>query len=266
MTGRRSVACLGILCALVLGVIAVPNASALGTTTVTCKIPEDGDKVLGDTSFAKEHCTAADQGSGLYRHVVYGKETPTDLQVRNDTTAGIKDPIILHTVISGIEVQVEAAELNGTGTIENKEAGEEQYVQGALTATFSGLTVAKPAGKGCKVKAGEVKSKELTLTTKEQGMGVKIAPASGSLIASYEIEGCSVGALNGVYEVTGSISTTCIDGATTIFTPIETTNAATLKVRGQKAGLSASITLKGLDTEKPGDFYKPLTQTTVKNP
>ncbi len=262
MTGRRSIACLAVLCALVLGVISAPNAAAAGTTTVTCKVPENGDEILGDTVFAKEHCTAADQGSGEYRHVVYGPNTPTDLEVRNDTTAGIKDPIVLHTLVAGVEVQVEATELNGTGTIENKEAGEERYVQGSLTATFSGVTVAKPAGKGCKVKLGEFKTKELTLTSKELGMAMKIAPVSGSLIGSFEVEGCSVSALNGLYEITGSIPTSEIDGATTKFTPILTTAAATLKVRGQKAGLSASTTLKGRDTKKPGDFFKPLTQTT----
>lgn len=150
----------------------------------------------------------------------------------------------------------------GEGTLENLEEGGEIYTQAAGTLTFSGVSVIKPAGKGCKVKGGEIKTKELTATTKGQGMAMKFAPASGEVFASFEIEGCSVGALNGVYEVKGSVTSSSINGATTKFEPGPTTELGTLKVRGQKAGINGTLTEKGRDPAIPTDVCKPLVATT----
>jgi hypothetical protein len=249
------------LCALAISATAAQSASALGTTTVTCKIPVTGDTFEGDTVFAREHCTEEDEGSGKFRHVVFEKHTPTTFTATNDTTA-IRSPWVVHSVQAGIAEELEATEVNGEGTLENLEEGGEIYTQAAGTLTFSGVSVIKPAGKGCKVKGGEIKTKELTATTKGQGMAMKFAPASGEVFASFEIEGCSVGALNGVYEVKGSVTSSSINGATTKFEPGPTTELGTLKVRGQKAGVSGTLTEKGRDPAIPTDVCKPLVATT----
>jgi hypothetical protein len=262
MTSRRAIVGLCMLCALVFSAIAAQSASALvGTTTVTCKKPVNGDTIIGDTVFSKEHCTKEDEGSGEFRHVVFGPKTPTTFTATNDTT-GIKSPWFVHSVQAGVAEELEITEVNGSGGLENKEEGGEGYVEATGSLTFSGVSVIKPAGKGCKVKGGEFKTKELTATTKGQGMALKIAPTSGELFASFEVEGCSIGALNGVYEVKGSVTSTSINGATTKFEPGPTTELGTLKVRGQKAGISGTLTEKGRDPSIPTDVCKPLVATT----
>ncbi len=262
MTSRRAIVGLCMLCALAISAIAAQSASALvGTTTVTCKKPVTGDTIIGDTVFSKEHCTKEDEGSGEFRHVVFGPKTPTTFTATNDTT-GIRSPVFLHSVQAGVVEELEATEVNGSGTLENKEEGGEAYIQATGTLTYTGVSVIKPAGKGCKVKGEKVETKEITATTKGQEMAMKFTPASGEVFASFEIEGCSIGALNGLYEVKGSVTSSSINGATTKFEPNPTTELGTLKVRGQKAGLSGTLTEKGKDPSIPNDVCKPLVATT----
>jgi hypothetical protein len=96
-------------------------------------------------------------------------------------------------------------------------------------------------------------------------MVVKFEPAEGTLFAEFEVEGCSVAALNGPYKVEGSLKATP-EGATLSTTREGVTTQGTLKVRGQKAGIAGSITIEGEDPEDGTDSFTPLTTTTITTP
>lgn len=73
-------------------------------------------------------------------------------------------------------------------------------------------------------------------------MGILISPVSGTELASLTIEKCSVGALNGTFAVTGSFSILPL-GATLSTSDPFITEANTLKLAGQKAGIEGALTL-----------------------
>jgi hypothetical protein len=56
------------------------------------------------------------------------------------------------------------------------------------------------------------------------------------------VEGCSIGALNHAYTVTGSVKGQT-NGATTTFTRTGTTEQGTLFMFGQKAGIEGTLTI-----------------------
>jgi hypothetical protein len=157
---------------------------------------------------------------------------------------------LLHSVITGIEVEFKSTELAGTGAMENMLAGSgEHTANGVGTIEFKNVTVLKPAGKGCEVKTGEVKTKILTATTAGQGMGLLIEPEAGKPLAQFEVVGCegppAILALLGLYEVTGKVVGGPTEGTNeTTFTRLGTTNQGTLKLRGQKAGITGVSKLK----------------------
>lgn len=95
------------------------------------------------------------------------------------------------------------------------------------------------------------------------GNGRKTGTAEGTTFAKFEIEGCSIAALNGAYEVTGSIRC-CGDGSTVICTRLATTTQATLKLRGQKAGIEVTTTVTA--RAKSTEPFTPLAVTTVETP
>jgi hypothetical protein len=253
------------LCALLVSAIAAQDAAAASTTAYTCKVPGVGDSVMGTNKFEREHCAHGDinQQTGTYRHVDFGSTT-TELTVSNTKTGTETEASFLHSVQSGIEEELKATGVHGTGSLMNKTTGGgEMYVHAEGVLTFTGVSVIKPAGKGCAVAGGEVVTNQLTATTEGLTEAVKISPApeAGGVFATFTIEGCSLGALNGVYEVKGSVTSSSIDGATIKFERTPTTSLGTLKVRGQNAGLAGLLTPKGRDPLIVGDSYKPLSPT-----
>jgi hypothetical protein len=116
-------------------------------------------------------------------------------------------------------------------------------VTASATLAYSGCSVLKPAGKGCVVKAGTITTKALEGTTEGQPENkLKIAPSSGTEIASVTIEKCSVGSLNNTFPVTGSLVATT-SGATLFSLHPDTTTQNTLKFGGVKAGLDGPLTI-----------------------
>jgi hypothetical protein len=266
MTGRRAIVGLCMLCALMVSAIAAQGASAAEETAVTCKEPVAGDTVVGSGTFAKEHCTAADKAAGgKFQHVEIAENTETELSGTNTKTGTESEATFLHSVQSGVEEELKATEVTGTGTMVNKKnAKGEMIAHGEGVITYKGVTVVKPAGKGCTVAGGEVKTNTLTATTEgAAAQTLTFSPGAGAegVFAKFTIEGCSVGVLNGLYEVKGSVASTKIDGATTTFERTPTTNQTTLKVRGQNAGLAGLLTIKGRDKNIVGDTFRPLALT-----
>ena len=197
--------------------------------------------------FKDAHCKEKGTGAGFH-HVVIGPKTPKEITLTNITTGTARSTAKLKSVQSGVTLELQSTEVEGTGTMENKESGAEMWVEGSGKITFKGVTVTAPAGKGCIVK-GEtgvekvVPTKALTGTTKGLTNQLKFSPTTPSTFAEFTISGCSVAALNHVYTATGSVIGNT-EGATTKFTHAATTEQGTLFLFGQKAGLEGEATIK----------------------
>ena len=207
MSGRRTVIGLCMLCALAVSAVAAQGASAAGTTAYT----------VGGTSIA----------NGV----------TTEL-------SGTGGEAELKSKASGVALALTATSASpvGIGTMVNSEPGSEMISSGTGTILFEGVAVAAPAGKGCSVVGGQVETKPLTATTAGQGMFLKFAPASGNVFAEFTITGCSVGALNKVYKVEGSVKGVP-SGTETLFSESETTGQGTMTLGGQSAGIEGSLSL-----------------------
>jgi hypothetical protein len=274
MTGRRTVLGLALLCALAFSALAAQsaNAATLGTTVYTCKKNPVSGTLVGE-KFKAAHCKEADTSpTGEWRHVEVPANTTTELIGTTENTEGVATPSKLESVQAGVVEQLESKlahilpELGGVKSwITNAvdPVTGEHYYHGELWVRYTEVSVTKPAGKGCKVKTGEVTTRKLKFTTKGQEMAVKFEPSEGEVFAEFEIEGCTVAALNGLYQAKGSIKAE-VDGTTNILTHASTTAQGTLSLRGQKAGFESTTTVKAkdaVDTE-----FTPLSATTKETP
>lgn len=248
MTKRRAVLGICVACALAIGAISVQSAAAAGTTAFTCK-PFSGEK--DSTDF---HCFShVMPGIGSYGHVPIAEEESTAVTATGGETR-------LKATISGINVDIKSTGVTGTGSLINgvNEQGE-HVINGSGTLTFNGVTVVAPAGKGCAVAGGKVEPELLVTRTAGQGMGVEIRQFAFEMLAEFEVSGCSIAALNGPYEVTGTV-VGVPEGATIKFSHTATTAQETLRLRGQKAGLNGSIEIKNTASGTP------ISPTTVETP
>ena len=164
---------------------------------------------------------------------------------------------VLKATINGIATElVTEGGVSGEGAMENTEVGGEAVATGSGTITYTGVTVAKPAGKGCKIftdnggvagEEGVIHTNSLSTTTTNE-MGVKFTPAAGTVFATFILSGCTGSAalegLNGTYTVNGSVIG-APNGGETIFTHTATTTPETLLVNNSiKAGIDGSTTSK----------------------
>jgi len=234
MTGRRAIIGVCMLCALLVSAFAAQSASAATNGTT-------GTAPAG---------------------TAYGQDEEGNPELQPITGEG--GTTLLHSVISGIAVELKSTSLTGTGEMESMLAGSGEHTSnGTGTIEYKGVTVLKPAEKGCAVKTGEVKTNLLKASTAGQGMGLLFEPNAGTTFAKFEVEGCgpteALKALNGVYEVTGSVKGEPV-GTETIFTAAATTAQKTLKLRGQNAGIAGVLKLK----TSPGGVA--ISASTVETP
>lgn len=265
MNGYRATVGLCLLCAIVVSAMAAQSATARvgGTTMFTCK------KLGPGHNFTKAHCKGADLsvGKGEYEHVTVAEDTTTEFVTSNEGNGpNTETPVVtrLRSVISGIAFEIQSTKSTGFGTITNMtgEAGE-HTVSGAGVFFHTGLTVTAPKEKGCKVKGGEIKTNPLKIHRSGLEMELEFEPEKVVPIEEFEIEGCSVGALNGVYKLEGSMRAT-VDGATLDFTDPRITEQGTLTLRGQKAGIDGTTTISGVDFAAGDTEYTPLSFTTTE--
>ncbi|HEV7562552.1 MAG TPA: hypothetical protein VGO24_03540 [Solirubrobacterales bacterium] len=270
MTGRKAIAGLCLLCALAFSALAAQNANAAtkGTTLFTCKKTGPGG------GFTQAHCKASDAGSGEYSHVAIAENTTTEITGTTEDTEGKPTVSKLGSVQAGVQEELQSKlghilpEVGGVKSwvTNTKDATTgEHYFAGEAWVQYTEVTVTKPAGKGCVVKTGQVTTNKLKFTTKGQGDFVKFEPAAGEVFTEFEIEGCSIAALNGLYALKGSIKAER-DGATLILTHANTTAQGTLTLRGQKMGFETTTTTKGTDLKAGDAVDTPLSVTTVETP
>jgi hypothetical protein len=212
--------------------VAAGNASA-DTTAVTC---EAGLSIGG---FSDSHCVNETVNANFV-HKSFPANTSSPITIVN---AGMAATI--KSNVMGLEIPIACTTASGSGIL-NTVGGASMYSEGyEVKITFSGCTVEGISG--CTVSGGTVTTKPLVFTTKGQGMGVKVAPESGSVLAEIVIDGCpgGLGILNGTWPLEGSVVMTP-HGATLTSEHSATTIQGTLLWFGShRAGLASSLTLKG---------------------
>jgi hypothetical protein len=192
MSGRRTILGLSLLCALFVCAISAASASAVGTTAFTC--------VQGPTpQFVDEHCTSEGPGTKKFEHVEIAVGTTTEITATNDTT-GTTDPVVIHSILGGVEFTIDANKVHLTGSCKNETVGEvmQNHCKDVVIA-FSELSVT-PAALKCSVLAGEIKTNKITTVTREEGgtkgAGVNHVPeGAGTPFAEFKIGGaeCKLG-------------------------------------------------------------------------
>jgi len=227
---RRAVFGLCMLCAFAFSALAAQSAFAQ-------RAYECGAG-LGSSDFSDAHCkTSVTPGSGTYGHKLVEEEIA--ITGTNETTGGASEPTLLASVQSGVLLELKSPHLTGSGHMHNTST----FAEGTGVITYKEVEVTKPAGRGCKVKTGEVITNNLHATTEGLTNQLKFTPAEGSVFAEFTVEGCSITALNHVYKAEGSVIGNT-EGATTRFTKEETKKQGTLKLQGQLAELEGVLTIK----------------------
>jgi hypothetical protein len=233
--GRTSFIAIGVLCALFLSVLMAANASA-EQRAFTCS-PE-----AGANDYKDAHCvTNLGVGHGTRGHILITEED-TAIEGTNQSTAGnttAAQPFILKGTAPtlGITTTVQCTGLSLTGALTNAASS----VTAVAVISYSGCTVALPAGKGCVVKGGAFTTNLLVLTTVGQAASkVKVGPSGETGLASITIEKCSFAALNSTFSLAGSFVATA-SGAT-----LTTTHAGTtgLFFAGKSAGIEGAMTIR----------------------
>lgn len=146
----------------------------------------------------------------------------------------------LASTVSGIKFVVSCSGLEGSGGFKNVEKGG--AVGSEIGISLTGCVVSEPAGKGCKVPAS-IKSAPLSAETGESTL--TYSPASGTKFTTVSVSGCSVSALNGEKEVTGTATSVVPEMGPQQFTA----ESSSLKFAGQKATFVGSFSTKNLGGE-----------------
>src|SRR5262249_40101271 len=149
------------------------------------------------------------------------------------------EPWKLEGTISGFETAIECTGVSGSGSVENTK--EPMSAIGSATLSYSGCSVTKPPGIGCKVKESKIVGEETTF--KANGAEAVEVKPSGTKLASVTIEGCSTSALNKTFPLTGHYIVKP-KGATWATTHFEQTTQGTLVFGGQVAGQNLVLTLR----------------------
>jgi hypothetical protein len=202
MRGTSALAAL-FVAALSLCATVVANASA--AETLTLHVCDQTTAGTSSKSWTEATCTATSStNTGAFRTVPVANATPTEI----GASAG--DSILTATV-GGIAIELKSTAMTGTGNSTNSETGGVMTNTGEeITLTYTGVTVVKPAGKGCSVKGGTTSVPSVTsAASMASAIGpttVKFSPTSPSAtFTQLTIEGC-VGAaaiLNGLKKIEG---------------------------------------------------------------
>jgi hypothetical protein len=115
MNRARATAGLCVLCALAISGIAAQGAYGAGTTAFTC-IKDKGN-------LRGEHCLTTGGAPAEYGHVsvlenLTTEASATSKKTQSETTESVTT--LFKSTIGGVEVELGATEVHGTGTMENK--------------------------------------------------------------------------------------------------------------------------------------------------
>jgi hypothetical protein len=235
------------LSAIAIGALMAPGASA--QTAHECAAA--GGSGAG---FKDAHCKEATASGASFKHVLLPSSFNT-ITLTNATTAGARSTLKLKSVQSGVTLELQAAEVEGNGTLRNRTEGATTWAEGFIHLILRKVTVTAPAGKGCsvagvpvtfleKAATGVIHTTELQVENFGALGQVRLEPFNvAEPFAEFDVSGCSVAALNHRYALSGWVRGTP-SGATTEFTHEGTTGQGSLFLFGQKAGLEGSLTIK----------------------
>lgn len=236
MIGRRAIAGLSLLSALLFCALAAQGASAAAhtsknTTAVTCV------KGGGKLDFKDAHCDETTiAGKGVYGHEPLSGN-PTTLEVTNEKTKNATTehtPAVLKGELLKAKLEITCTKVKSTtevgskkSVIENGGTGTEHIVTGTVIVDFEECKVLLP--EKCNVKEPiEVKSQFKgvdELNADKLGMGVEFVPDNeAGIFVEITLEGAECGLKGTTFQVKGSIIGTGTpgdnakeSGATTIF-------------------------------------------------
>jgi hypothetical protein len=149
----------------------------------------------------------------------------------------------LASTVSGIKFKVSCTGAKGSGEFQNEEG---IAIGSGITLTLTGCSVTEPAGKECTVPA-EISTASLTAKTKE--MSATFTPTTGTKFMTIKVSGCSVAALNGEKEVTGSATASVPEMGPLAFTA---TSGSALNYAAQAATFLGSFGLQNAGGETLG--------------
>ena len=120
------------------------------------------------------------------------------------TLSGGFATLTLESVQAGLKTTIACSGGTTTGSVENPFGGGPGI--GNVTLAWTGCTVSKPEGRNCKVAGSAITMKSLSAGVKpgsEVEPILELKPSTGETLATFEIAGCTIGALNHVYTITG---------------------------------------------------------------
>jgi hypothetical protein len=276
MIGRRAIAGLSLLSALLVCALAAQGASAAAhtstnTTAFTC-VPEGGK-----LDFADEHCDeTVPAGSGKFGHVLIPAE-PTTITVTNEKTAEKTTKSTNATfkgIAGGVETHIECEVVKSTteeggkkSVIENGGTSLEHKVTGTVIVDFEKCKVIKPAN--CTIKQPIVVKAVFKgvdeLHPEKKGMGLEFTGDGSENFTTlvYEGEKCALKGkelpVKGNVIGTGTPGATAKEsGATTVFD--KTTEMQNLIFNEKPAEFLGSFTTRMHGVEKDGN---PIALTTT---
>lgn len=206
MVGRKAVAGLSLLSALLFCAFAVQSASAavaVNTTAFTCTSTA---KVL---DFSDAHCDNKVAPPSKFGHTEIAPKTKTAFTVTNAETLNETKEATSQTLkgeLFGTKLEITCKTVHGTGTLENTEKEKQHNVEGEGTVKFTNCEVKKPAK--CTVKEPiEFTSKAVGVEGLGAGkneMGLEFKPAAGEIFVSIILEGAECALKGKPLEVKGS--------------------------------------------------------------
>jgi hypothetical protein len=234
MTRRKSILGAMLLCSLSLCAFAAAHASA--TSLYVC------EENPGTGTYTSSNCETSSE-SGAF-HTVKAASPVT-----RETTP--TSTLTLASTVMGISISIECKSLSGTGVGYNEVVeGANQALGKEIAWKIGECTALKPAGKGCKVKAGAFETNTMNSTTymiSESVTGQKYTPATGTTLASIVTEGCS---LSGTYKLEGAIVGVVNNAKRAeLSSTVESSKEGGLKLNGQAATIETKWHSKRQGTE-----------------
>jgi hypothetical protein len=266
MLGFKSFMGLSLACAVV---CAFGAGSALAAETTAGECVKDG----GAKDFADAHCNTEKFG-GEFGHVLFENGKPIEITAVNDLT-GTAPNFVFEGKANAILFRVECTGVAATGTVTNNAVGAVTW--GAFTAEFTGCTLQKPEGGGCKGSAVTVAEFEATPTgphnlglsgaldlrtgpTNEmieyhregagKGMGLKFVPSGTNFTTLTFAAGCGFGGApipvkGSIFATPGRGGNQTSSGATAEFTKSSTIGG--LIIGAATATIEGTLTLRKTD-------------------
>lgn len=235
---KKPAICLAVAAALCVSVFGSSSASALSITDHEC-LSATGTPTASGLMYPDNRClNGTTEPNKTFTWVPFVELTGVEAANPSEFT--------IASTIAGVKFKVACKALSGSGNVIDE---GESIVGTGIVQTYSSCAVTEPAEKKCQVKTGggpngTIKTnslKSVTTRTGAESYATKYTPTSGTAFVTVEVNGCTVEALNGSKEVTGSATAVSKVGMETATKQEFTaTSGSELKFGGQAATILGS--------------------------